>query len=224
AMVAVQAIVGGAIYTIIVLTIGRRIFAKLDQRHPTHESISLHRLALVLAALMFCCFLTERIGVHVIFGGFVLGVAMPRGAFSHALRRSIEPFAVVFLLPMFFTYSGLNTRLDLINRPELWVAAIVVLLAATLGKLGACWGAARLMGESNRTAFGIGTLMNSRGLIELIILNIGLQHKLITPELFSIMVLMAIITTLATTPLFNLAWPAHMKIDQAIVPEPVLSK
>ena len=90
------------------------------------------------------------------------------------------------------------------NGAELWIVAALILFVATLGKLGACWATARLLGEDHRTAFGLGSLMNARGLTELIILNVGLQHGLITPELFSIMVLMAIVTTLLTTPLFNL--------------------
>jgi Kef-type K+ transport system membrane component KefB len=107
------------------------------------------------------------------------------------------------LLPLFFVYSGLNTRLDLVNDPSLWLVTLVVLAAAVLGKAGACYAAARLCGESHREAFGIGALMNARGLMGLIILNIGLQHQIITPTLFSIFVFMAIVTTLMTVPLFN---------------------
>jgi K+:H+ antiporter len=138
-----------------------------------------------------------------VFGGFLLGVAMPRGLFARELQKQLEPFAVVFLLPMFFTFSGLNTRLDMVSSPQMLLIAAVVLAAACLGKGGACWAAARLNGEDHRTAMAVGTLMNSRGLMELIIINIGLQRGVIQPGLFAIMVLMAIITTLMASPVFE---------------------
>ena len=128
---------------------------------------------------------------------------MPRGLFTRELQRQLEPFAVVFLLPMFFTFSGLNTRLVMVNTGQLLLIATVVLVAACLGKGAACWAAARLNGEENRTALAVGTLMNSRGLMELIILNIGLQKGIIQPALFSMMVLMAIVTTLLASPAFE---------------------
>ena len=115
---------------------------------------------------------------------------------------------MVFLLPTFFTYSGLNTRLDLVDTPQLWLVALIALAAACLGKGGACWAAARLHGEDNRTALAIGTLMNARGLMELIILNIGLERGLITPQLFSILVVMAVVTTLLASPVFEWVYGA----------------
>jgi Kef-type K+ transport system membrane component KefB len=110
---------------------------------------------------------------------------------------------VQLLLPLFFIYSGLNTRFDLVTDPALWLVAAVILAAAILGKAGACYLAARACGETHREAMGVGSLMNARGLMELIILNIGLERGLITPALFSIMVLMAVVTTLMATPMFN---------------------
>ena len=104
---------------------------------------------------------------------------------------------------MFFTFSGLNTRLDMVNSSQMLLIAAAVIDAACQGKGGACWAAARHNGEDDRTALAVGTLMNSRGLMELIIINIGLQKGVIQPALFSIMVLMAIVTTLMTTPMFN---------------------
>ena len=118
----------------------------------------------------------------------------------------LESVVVVCFLPFFFTFSGLNTRLDTVNNPQLLVIAVTVLLAAIVGKGIACWLAARLTGENNRTALGIGTLMNARGLMELILLNIGLENGVIRPALFSILVLMAIVTTLMTSPLFELLY------------------
>jgi Kef-type K+ transport system membrane component KefB len=128
---------------------------------------------------------------------------MPRGFFARELQRQLEPFAVVFLLPMFFTFSGLNTRLDMVNSPELLLIAAVVLLGSIVGKGVACWAAARLNSEDNRTALAVGTLMYARGRMELIILNIGLQRGFIGLPLLSILVLMAIVTTLMASPLFE---------------------
>jgi Kef-type K+ transport system membrane component KefB len=163
-------------------------------------------LGVTLMLLMLGSWTTDAIGIHSVFGGFILGVAMPRGFYTEELRRQLEPVAVVFLLPIFFTFSGLNTRLDTVNNLQLLLIASVVLLAAIAGKGAACWLAARLNGESNRTALAVGTLMNARGLMELIILNIGLQKGIIQPPLFSIMVIMAIVTTLMASPVFELVY------------------
>jgi Kef-type K+ transport system membrane component KefB len=107
---------------------------------------------------------------------------------------------------MFFTYSGLNTQLTLVADPYLLAIALAVLAMSVAAKFGACWAAARLSGQDNRTALGIGALMNSRGLMELIIINIGLQAGVIGPALFSMLVLMAIVTTLMASPVFELVY------------------
>ena len=112
---------------------------------------------------------------------------------------------------MFFTYSGLNTRLDMINSVDLLLIALGVLAASVLAKFGACYVAARLAGEDNRTALGIGALMNSRGLMELIIINIGLQKGIIGKELFAILVIMAIVTTLMASPVFEYVYGRHAR-------------
>ena len=106
---------------------------------------------------------------------------MPRGLFTRELTKQLEAFAVVFLLPMFFCFSGLNTRLDMVNSVQMLLIALVILISAILGKGGACWAAARFHGEDNATALAVGALMNARGLMDLIILNIGLQKGLIEP-------------------------------------------
>jgi Kef-type K+ transport system membrane component KefB len=141
-----------------------------------------------------------------VFGAFLVGCAMPRGRYAEAIRERIEPMTVSFLLPFFFVYSGLNTNINLISGAELWTVTIVICLAAILGKGVACALAARASGEPWRESWTIGTLMNARGLMELIILNIGLQQGVITPTLFAIMVVMAIVTTLMASPLFLLIY------------------
>ncbi len=202
-MVAVKAIAGGIIYAAVMFTIGRKLLARLGTAAEISGQVPPALLALVLMLLMFCAWTTDAIGIHAVFGGFVLGVAMPRGAFARELKKSLEPFCVIFLLPMFFTYSGLNTRLDMVNDWRMLLLSLAVLLAACIGKGVACWAAARLSGEDNRIALAVGTLMNARGLMELIILNIGLQKGIIQPALFSIMVMMAIVTTLMASPVFE---------------------
>jgi Kef-type K+ transport system membrane component KefB len=146
-----------------------------------------------------------------VFGGFLLGVAMPRGLFARELDKHLEPFAVVFLVPMFFTFSGLNTRLDLVNSWQMLLVALVALATACFGKGVGCWAAARFYGEDNRTALAVGTLMNARGLMELILLNIGLQRGVILPGLFSVMVLMAVVTTLMASPLVEWFYGRHAR-------------
>jgi Kef-type K+ transport system membrane component KefB len=146
---------------------------------------------------------TDLIGLHAVFGAFVMGTAMPRGAVSRDLVGRIQPLTVALLLPLFFTYSGLNTKIGLLNSGFLWLMCGAVLVAAVLGKGVACWLAARATGISNREALGIGTLMNARGLMELIIINIGLQRGVISEGLFATLVIMAVITTLMASPIFE---------------------
>ena len=131
---------------------------------------------------------------------------MPRGVLANEVKKQLEPFTVIVMLPMFFTYSGLNTQLTLVADPYLLTVALGVLACSVFAKFGACWAAARLSGQDNRTALGIGALMNSRGLMELIIINIGLQAGVIGPALFSMLVLMAIVTTLMASPIFEVVY------------------
>lgn len=209
--VAVMAIAGGVLYAATVLTLGRVLLARLGASVDRAGRVTPTHLGIVLMLFMLAGWITDAIGMHTVFGGFVLGVAMPRGRLTADLQRQLEPFAVVFLLPMFFTFSGLNTRLDMVNNTSLLGVALTVLAAACLGKGVACWAAARLNGEENRTALAVGTLMNARGLMELIILNIGLQKGVIETGLFSVMVLMAIVTTLMASPVFEWVYGRHAR-------------
>ena len=203
---AVVAIGGGVVYAAAVLLFGRRLLQPLGDAVERAGEMSAAVLGITLALFCFSAFLMDAIGIHAIFGGFILGTAMPRGLFAEELKRRVEPLTTVLLLPMFFTYSGLNTRLDLVNSGSLLLIALGILAASVLAKGGACYLAARLSGEDNRTALGIGALMNSRGLMELIIINIGLQKGIIGPTLFAMLVLMAIVTTVMAGPLFELVY------------------
>lgn len=220
-LIAVLAIGGGIAYAAFMTFYGRRLLAPLATWAAREGEISHTLLAVVLMLLMLACWAMDAIGIHAVFGGFLLGIAMPRGKFAEQLSRHLEPFAVVFLLPMFFTFSGLNTRLDMVNNGTLLLIAIVVLVVSIVAKGGACWAAARLSGQDNRTALAVGALMNARGLMELIILNIGLQKGLIQPALFSIMVLMAIVTTLMASPLFEWVYGRHARAEGHLLDVPI---
>ena len=203
AAIAVRTIGSGIAYALIVLLVGRPLLRKLGGIVEREGKISNSMLGFVLMLLMLGAWAMDGAGIHPVFGGFLLGAAMPRGLFARELQHKLEPFAVVFLLPMFFTFSGLNTRLNMVSTGSLVLVTAVIFLASTLGKGVACWAAARLNGEDNRTALAVGTLMNARGLMELIIVNIGLQRGVIQPALFSMLVLMAIVTTLMASPVFE---------------------
>jgi Kef-type K+ transport system membrane component KefB len=204
--VAILAIGGGLAWAAIVVLAGPKVLRPLARAVEREGAMSMGVLASVLALFCLSALLMDAVGIHAIFGGFILGAVMPRGLFASELRRKLEPLTVVLLLPMFFTYSGLNTRMDMVNSPGLLLIAAGVLAASILAKGGACYIAARIAGEDNRTALGIGALMNSRGLMELIIVNIGLQKGVIGPTLFAMLVLMAIVTTMLSGPLFELVY------------------
>jgi Kef-type K+ transport system membrane component KefB len=166
-------------------------------------SLSEAGLAMAMVVLCLAAWYTDRLDLHAVFGAFLAGTWIPRGALADQVKAKVQPLAVTLLLPLFFTYSGLNTQILSLGSVQLWLVLLAVLLAAIAGKGLACWGAARLSGLSHPEAIGIGVLMNARGLMELIIINIGLQKGVITKELFAILVLMAIVTTLMASPLFD---------------------
>ena len=203
ATVALLTVGGALLYVAVVIFAARPLLTRVGRAVDRAEGLSHGTLAFVLMLVMTAAWFTDAIGIHAVFGAFVLGVAVPPGALARELKRSIEPMTTSLLVPLFFVFSGLNTRLGLVDSRELWGLTCVILLAACVGKGVACWLAARLNGEDNRHALAIGTLMNARGLMELIILNIGLQRGLITHALFTMMVFMAIATTLAASPLFE---------------------
>jgi Kef-type K+ transport system membrane component KefB len=208
--VAYVAIVGGAAFAAFMIFVMPRLLAPLLRRAERDAAagkpLDNTMFAIVLTLFMLSAYTADAIGLHAVFGGFLLGCVMPRGVLADHVRKQLESFTVIVLLPMFFTYSGLNTQLTLVADPSQLLVAAAVLAMSVFAKFGACWAAARLSGQDNRTALGIGALMNSRGLMELIIINIGLQAGVIGPALFSMLVLMAIVTTLMASPLFELVY------------------
>ena len=207
-MVAVLAIGGGLSFAVLMVLVAPKLLARLGDAATRDEAgesggVGHGLLALVLILYLLCAFAMDAIGMHAVFGGFLLGTAMPRGALARDLRAKLEPFTTIFLLPMFFTYSGLNTQLFSFVRWDLLAITAAVLAASILAKGGASYVAARVAGQDHGSAMGIGALMNARGLMELIIINIGLQRGIIGPALFAMLVLMAIVTTLLASPLFE---------------------
>lgn len=194
---------GGIGYVALVLYLVRPLLQKYHAVFVQKGALADSGLVIMLALMSLGAWFTDLIGLHAVFGAFVMGAAMPRGIVVKDLIARIQPLTVALLLPLFFTYSGLNTKIGLLNSPFLWLMCLAVLGAAVLGKGIACWLAARATGVPNREAMGIGTLMNSRGLMELIIINIGLQKGIISEGLFASLVIMAVITTLMASPIFE---------------------
>ncbi|MEY4813846.1 MAG: hypothetical protein RLZZ162_919, partial [Verrucomicrobiota bacterium] len=201
---AVTNIAGGIGYVAVALLVIRPLLARWGRGVEERGELSEREFVLLLALMAFGAWFTDLIGLHAVFGAFVMGIAMPRGLVAKELIGRIQPLTVALLLPLFFTYSGLNTQIGLLDSAYLWGMTGLILIAAIGGKGVACWLAARATGLSNRESLGIGTLMNARGLMELIIINIGLQRGIITPALFATLVIMAVVTTLMASPLFEL--------------------
>ena len=163
-------------------------------------------MAGVVVFLFACAFVTDVIGIHAIFGSFLAGVAMPSsGEFRNSLRVRLEHFSSVSLLPLFFDFTGLRTQIGQLQEPSGWLICLALIAIATLGKLGGSMLAARVTGINWIDSFALGALMNTRGLVELIALNIGYDLGILSPRIFTMLVLMALVTTAMTGPLLSLA-------------------
>ncbi|WP_437838921.1 cation:proton antiporter domain-containing protein [Sorangium sp. So ce1153] len=186
----------------------RPFLARLGERGASKEGLSQDLVAITLLLLIVSSWTTEMIGIHPLFGAFMLGAIMPKGTgFAQSLAEKLEDFAVVFLLPLFFAFSGLRTHIGLLNSADGWVMCGLIIVVACAGKFGGSAVAARITGLKWREASAIGILMNTRGLMELIVLNLGLDLGIISPKLFTMMVLMALVTTFMTSPLLRWIYP-----------------
>jgi Kef-type K+ transport system membrane component KefB len=194
----VLAIGGGAIYVLVCFKALKPLFIWAQKTFTDRTVLGIAVLVLVIAA-----WFTDTIGLYSVFGAFVLGLVIPRPGLSEKLSAQVGPITTILLLPMFFTFSGLNTKIGLVDSPFLWLVTAIVILAAVGGKLAACYFAARLAGMHHRDGLTVASLMNARGLMELILLNIALHSGLISQTLFTILVIMTIVTTLMAAPLFN---------------------
>jgi len=186
----------------------RPFLRRLGAVSANREGLTQNMVAVTLLILLVSSWTTELIGIHALFGAFMLGAVMPKeGNFGRLLAEKLEDLVVVFLLPMFFAYSGLRTQVGLLDTRHAWVMCGLIILVACVGKFGGSAVAARITGLHWREAGAVGILMNTRGLMELIVLNIGLDLKVISPTLFTMMVIMALVTTFMTTPLLELVYP-----------------
>jgi Kef-type K+ transport system membrane component KefB len=214
----------GVAYVIVALSIIRPLLKRFASLAIDGQTLSEAGFVFALALMALGAWITDAIGLHAVFGAFVMGAAMPRGVICRDLVQRIQPLTVALLLPLFFTYSGLNTKIGLLNTGFLWLMCGAVLAAAILGKGVACWLAARATGIPNREALGISVLMNARGLMELIIINIGLQRGVISESLFATLVIMAVVTTLMASPIFevlvNRGFSPETDLDDQVLPEP----
>jgi Kef-type K+ transport system membrane component KefB len=162
----------------------------------------------MLLVLMLSALVTEALGLHLLFGAFIAGAVMPknRGFVSYVIEK-FDSITVLLLLPLFFAYTGLRTSIGQVKGLGMWWLCLLIIAVAVIGKLGGTGVAARMGGMPWRESLALGALMNTRGLMELVVLNIGLDIRVISPTLFSMMVVMAIVTTMMTPPLLLWFYP-----------------
>jgi Kef-type K+ transport system membrane component KefB len=213
-------VAGLGIFVLTMLVLIRPVLRRLEMAYEARERLTQDLIAVILLVALASGWITEALGVHAFFGAFLAGVVMPRHKeFSRELSEKFEALIVVLLLPIYFALTGLRSSIFLIIGVQMWVYCAVIIVLAVIGKWGGSMLAARLNGMSWRESAAVGILMNTRGLVELVILNIGLELGILSPALFSIMVLMALVTTLMTTPLIKWIYPHSLE-----VPAPALSR
>lgn len=207
-------IVLASCFVFVMLFLLRPSLYKLGQKMITQNNDSKTAISVSFFILLLSAYLSEVIGIHALFGAFLAGVIMPNNIkFKELLAEKLEDISILILLPIFFVFTGLRTQIGLLNQGHLWLICLVVILVAVLGKFGGSTLAAKMIGQSWKDAFSIGALMNTRGLMELIVLNIGYDLGVLSPEIFAIMVLMALSTTFMTDPLLNLINYVTRKIN-----------
>jgi Kef-type K+ transport system membrane component KefB len=204
-------IAGSLAYVLIMLLVVRRILPAFERQFRKRDNLSDNLLAVIVVLVLVSALATEWLGIHLLFGAFLMGAIMPKAPqFTHYLLQKFESVTVVLLLPLFFAFTGLRTRIGVGGGRAIWFYSAIVIVVAVTGKLGGSMFAARLAGMPWREAASLGILMNTRGLMELVILNIGLDIGVISPAMFSIMVLMALVTTFMTTPLLEWVYPTRL--------------
>ncbi len=209
------------LYVGVMFGVVRPILARLGPREgPT---VSVDTIAILMVLLLLSALATELIGIHALFGGFALGAVMPRrGGLTEALTHKLEDFVTIVLLPLFFAISGLRTEVGLLSTTEDWAWCAVIIAVACIGKFGGSALVARLVGMTWRESAALGVLMNTRGLMELIVLNVGLDLGVLSPRLFTMLVVMALVTTAMTSPLLEWVYPRRRMLAQPAVARPTL--
>lgn len=195
-------IIGLAIvYVLIMIKVVKPFLKRIGELHTSHENLSKPIVAIFFLTLILSSYTTEVIGIHALFGAFMTGVIIPENVrFRNIFIEKVEDVAVVLLLPLFFVFTGLRTQIGLLDDPELWKVAGMIILVAVTGKFFGSAIAAKFVGQSWRDSMVIGALMNTRGLMELVVLNIGYDLGVLSPEVFAMMVIMALATTMMTGP------------------------
>ena len=201
---AARTIVLTMIYVVLMLTVGHRIMIATVARVDASPNVGERSLALVLVAVLLSAVTTEAIGIHAIFGAFLLGAIIPHDSIiaTHVTDR-LQDIVRVMFLPAFFAVTGLRTEIGLVQSLDDWLLCGVIIAVATAGKFGGTLLAAKVVGLDWRDSAALGILMNTRGLVELIVLNIGLDLGVITPRLFTMLVIMALVTTIMTSPILS---------------------
>ena len=193
-------------YLAVMFVIVRPAFQWLSRRVEQADAPpSMLILTTVIVGLLLSAATTEMIGIHALFGAFLFGVFLPHdGKLTHALRERIEDLVAILFLPAFFAFTGLRTQIGLLSGIGDWAVCGLIILVATIGKFGGSYCAARYAGLGRRESSALGVLMNTRGLVELIVLNVGLDLGILSPKMFAMMVIMALVTTLMTSPIFSI--------------------
>jgi Kef-type K+ transport system membrane component KefB len=192
-------------YVFIMIKVIRPFLKRVGDLYPSRETMSKQVVALFFLTLIFSAYATEVIGIHALFGAFMAGTIMPENKkFRNLFTEKVEDVALVLLLPLFFVFTGLRTQVGLINDPYLWKITGLIILVAITGKFVGSALSAKFVGQNWRDSLTIGALMNTRGLMELVVLNIGYDLGILSPEVFSMMVIMALVTTFMTGPALDL--------------------
>lgn len=193
------------VYFAVMFLVVRPLLKKIGELYASREVMDKRFVSSIFLVFVISSVTTELLGIHALLGAFLAGVVMPTNAgFRKVMTEKVEDIASVFFLPLFFAFMGLRTEIGLINTPSLWWVCLFLILIAILGKLGGCALAARAVGQSWKDSLLIGTLMNARGLMQLVVLDIGYEMGILPPSIFVILVLMALFTTFMTTPLLRL--------------------
>ena len=209
-------LLGLVCYVVLMVAVVRPLLQIFARRRKSNI-LSFELLGLALAVTLLSSAATAAIGVHPLFGAFMAGVCFPRvEEWQVGLRARLDMVVSVLLLPLFFALTGMRTRLDLLNGSAMWMWAGIVLLAAVFGKMGGAALAARVTGQPWRDAVALGALLNTRGLVELVVLNIAYNIGAFSPTLFTMMVVMALMTTISTTPILNLLGIEDRSLDRPV--------
>lgn len=202
---ALYAIILASAYVLVMIKIVRPFLKRVGDLHNSAEHLSKPIVAIFFLTLIFSAYATEVIGIHALFGAFMAGAIMPEDVkFRNIFIEKVEDVALVLLLPLFFVFTGLRTQIGLLNEVHLWQITLIIIAVAVTGKFAGSAFAAKFVGQSWKDSLTIGALMNTRGLMELVVLNIGYDLGVLTPEIFAMMVIMALATTFMTGPALNL--------------------